>query len=83
MKCHKSKEIQTVKEYYHSLYLEIWFTIYSSFGVAWTLLQIIFILFYQNNLVSKSAVAFPLVGYFVGATINYIVSKNKMIINKT
>ena len=47
MKCRKSKELQEIKEYYHSWYLKVWWRVYSIFAITVIILQIVFILFVQ------------------------------------
>ena len=80
MKCHKSKELQKLKEYYHAQYVETWWIGIFEFGIMVLILQIFMILFIQKDTIENSAIIFPLAIIIVGVVVNQILSKNKNLI---
>ena len=83
MKCHKSKELQKLKEFYHAQYLEICWNGILDFSIMMITFQIFVILFIQKDTVEKSAIIFPLSAMIVLVVVNQIFSKNNKLIEYT
>ena len=75
-----NKELQNLKEYYSSQYLEVWWNGYTEFASLSLILQIMLILFSQANTFNKSAIVIPLVSLTIVLAVNQIVNKYKILI---
>ena len=72
----RNKELQKLKEHYQTHYLSICWRGYAQLAIISILLQILFILLFQNQQSDRSLIIFPLMALFVGMIADHIISKN-------
>ena len=77
MNSHKNKELEELKEHYHSKYLKIGWDNFTGLGSLTIIIQVVMILFVQSDTVDKSAAVFPILGLIIEKIIDSIVTRNK------